>query len=221
MSHADFVHLHLHTEYSLLDGACRLDRLVDKAHDLKFGAMAITDHGAMHGAIEFYQAARAKGIKPVLGNSLSNLGPLLLNPKAFSAPKGLSFGNSGRNYLNNPARTNFNVSLLKHFKPFKERMDVEFRAVAFNVFNHTQFRITDPSHPGNTGNNVMIGGFILAIARARPSIRQLQHGFERAAIGSCMIAMILMGASIFGYFFTLSHVTQDLVAWVGGLDISR
>jgi len=67
MSHADFVHLHLHTEYSLLDGACRLDRLVDKAHELKFAALAITDHGAMHGVIEFYQAARAKGIKPIVG----------------------------------------------------------------------------------------------------------------------------------------------------------
>jgi DNA polymerase-3 subunit alpha len=67
MSHADFVHLHLHTEYSLLDGACRLDKLVDKAHELKFPALAITDHGAMHGAIDFYQAARAKGIKPIIG----------------------------------------------------------------------------------------------------------------------------------------------------------
>src|SRR6202035_1196806 len=67
MSHADFVHLHLHTEYSLLDGACRLDRLVDKAHELKFPSLAITDHGAMHGVIEFYQAARAKGIKPIIG----------------------------------------------------------------------------------------------------------------------------------------------------------
>ena len=67
MSHADFVHLHLHTEYSLLDGACRLDRLMDKAHALKFPALAITDHGAMHGVIEFYQAARAKGIKPIIG----------------------------------------------------------------------------------------------------------------------------------------------------------
>jgi len=67
MSHADFVHLHLHTEYSLLDGACRLDKLVDKAHELKFSSLAITDHGAMHGAIEFYQAARAKGIKPIIG----------------------------------------------------------------------------------------------------------------------------------------------------------
>ncbi|HEX3889772.1 MAG TPA: DNA polymerase III subunit alpha, partial [Verrucomicrobiae bacterium] len=50
-----------------LDGACRLDRLVDKAHELKFSSLAITDHGAMHGAIEFYQAARAKGIKPIIG----------------------------------------------------------------------------------------------------------------------------------------------------------
>jgi len=67
MPHADFVHLHLHTEYSLLDGACRLDRLVDKAHELKFPALAITDHGVLYGAIDFYQAARAKGIKPIVG----------------------------------------------------------------------------------------------------------------------------------------------------------
>ena len=67
MSHADFVHLHLHTEYSLLDGACRLDTLMERAHELKFPALAITDHGAMHGVIEFYQAARAKGIKPIIG----------------------------------------------------------------------------------------------------------------------------------------------------------
>ena len=67
MSHADFVHLHLHTEYSLLDGACRLDRLVDKAHALKFGSLAITDHGVMYGAIDFYRAAQEKGIKPIIG----------------------------------------------------------------------------------------------------------------------------------------------------------
>jgi len=67
MSHADFVHLHLHTEYSLLDGACRLDKLVEKAHELKFPALAITDHGAMHGVIDFYKEAREKGIKPIIG----------------------------------------------------------------------------------------------------------------------------------------------------------
>jgi DNA polymerase III subunit alpha len=67
MSHADFVHLHLHTEYSLLDGACRLDRLMDKAHELKFAALAITDHGVLYGAIDFYRAAQEKGIKPIIG----------------------------------------------------------------------------------------------------------------------------------------------------------
>src|SRR5256885_10324326 len=67
MSHADFVHLHLHTEYSLLDGACRLDRLMDKARELKFPGAAITDHGVLCGAIDFYQAARDNGIKPILG----------------------------------------------------------------------------------------------------------------------------------------------------------
>ncbi|MDB6018485.1 MAG: dnaE [Pedosphaera sp.] len=67
MSHADFVHLHLHTEFSLLDGACRLDRLMDKAHELKLPALAITDHGVLYGAIDFYKAAREKGIKPIIG----------------------------------------------------------------------------------------------------------------------------------------------------------
>jgi hypothetical protein len=94
------------------------------------------------------------GQKPYVAPSSANVGPLLYNPSAFAAPRGLTFGNSGRNSLNNPTRTNFNVSLFKHFKPVHERLDIEFRAEAFNVFNHTQFRIYDPSHPGNTGNNI-------------------------------------------------------------------
>ena len=67
MAHAQFVHLHLHTEYSLLDGACRLDRLMEKAHALEFPALAVTDHGVLYGAIDFYKAARDKGIKPIIG----------------------------------------------------------------------------------------------------------------------------------------------------------
>ncbi|MCW5556592.1 MAG: DNA polymerase III subunit alpha [Verrucomicrobiae bacterium] len=67
MSAPEFVHLHLHTEYSLLDAACRLDRLMARAAALKFPAIAQTDHGNMFGAIEFYQAARKHGIKPILG----------------------------------------------------------------------------------------------------------------------------------------------------------
>jgi DNA polymerase-3 subunit alpha len=67
MAHADFVHLHLHTEYSLLDGACRLDRLMEKARELRFPALAITDHGVLYGAIDFYQAASKAGVKPIIG----------------------------------------------------------------------------------------------------------------------------------------------------------
>ncbi len=70
MAHADFVHLHLHTEYSLLDGACQLNRLMDKAHELKFHSLAVTDHGVLYGAIDFFQAAREKGIKPIIGCEL-------------------------------------------------------------------------------------------------------------------------------------------------------
>ena len=70
MPHADFVHLHVHSEYSLLDGAAQLDRLVRKAAELKFPALALTDHGNLFGAIDFYEAAQRAGIKPILGCEL-------------------------------------------------------------------------------------------------------------------------------------------------------
>ena len=62
-----FVHLHLHTEYSLLDGACRTDRLAQRAKELGQSAVAVTDHGVMYGAVAFYKACRAAGVKPVIG----------------------------------------------------------------------------------------------------------------------------------------------------------
>lgn len=62
-----FVHLHTHTEYSLLDGACRIDDLIAKAAECDMPALAITDHGVMYGNLEFYSAARDAGIKPILG----------------------------------------------------------------------------------------------------------------------------------------------------------
>ena len=62
-----FVHLHVHTEYSLLDGACRIDRMMDRVKELGQDAVAITDHGVMYGCIDFYKAAKAAGIKPIIG----------------------------------------------------------------------------------------------------------------------------------------------------------
>lgn len=62
-----FAHLHVHTEYSLLDGACRMERLLDAAKEMGQTAVAITDHGCMYGVVEFYKAAKKRGIHPILG----------------------------------------------------------------------------------------------------------------------------------------------------------
>ena len=67
MQHSDFVHLHVHTQYSLLDGACHLDRLISSARGHRMPALAITDHGNMFGVINFYRRAMKEGIKPILG----------------------------------------------------------------------------------------------------------------------------------------------------------
>ena len=61
------VHLHVHSEYSLLDGACKIDRMAQRAADLGMPALGLTDHGVMNGAVEHYKACRAAGIKPILG----------------------------------------------------------------------------------------------------------------------------------------------------------
>ncbi|MCX6354284.1 MAG: DNA polymerase III subunit alpha [Candidatus Aureabacteria bacterium] len=70
MQHSKFVHLHVHSEYSLLDGACRLDALIARARDLRMPALALTDHGFMGGALEFYQRAMAGGVKPIIGQEM-------------------------------------------------------------------------------------------------------------------------------------------------------
>ena len=62
-----FVHLHVHTEYSLLDGACRIKQLVERVKELGQEAVAITDHGVMFGAVDFYRACLGAGIKPIIG----------------------------------------------------------------------------------------------------------------------------------------------------------
>ncbi len=91
------------------------------------------------------------GAPPPGANNAESFGPILGNPNAFAAPRGLTFGDAGRNFFNNPSRLNFDMSLLKHF-PVSESSQLEFRAEAFNIFNHTQFRVYDPDI-GNTGSN--------------------------------------------------------------------
>src|SRR5258708_7000074 len=62
-----FTHLHVHSHFSLLDGLSQIDPLLDRAKELEFEALALTDHGVMYGAIEFYNKALERGIKPIIG----------------------------------------------------------------------------------------------------------------------------------------------------------
>ena len=63
----DFVHLHVHSEYSLLDGMCRVKELPKRAKELGMQAIALTDHGVMYGAVEFFEECKKEGIKPIIG----------------------------------------------------------------------------------------------------------------------------------------------------------
>lgn len=105
------------------------------------------------GAGSYPDLARNPAPPPDERNNTESFGPLLGNPNLFVAPRGLTFGNAGRNFLNNPHRINFDMSVLKHFK-ITESSVLEFRMEAFNVFNHTQFRIYNPDL-GNTGSNTI------------------------------------------------------------------
>src|SRR5205809_3745401 len=64
---SNFVHLHLHSEYSLLDGACRIEELLDRAAELEMPAVAITEHGNMFSSVIFHDQARKRGLNPILG----------------------------------------------------------------------------------------------------------------------------------------------------------
>jgi len=67
MADSSFVHLHVHSDYSLLDGASKIKEIVKRAAELEMPGIAISDHGVMHGVIDFYEACKSQGIRPILG----------------------------------------------------------------------------------------------------------------------------------------------------------
>jgi len=119
------------------------------------GISVLDNAGVANGVSAGSYPDLAKNPAPAPEDRFNNLsfGPLLGNPNLFVAPRGLTLGDAGRNFLVNPHRVNFDMSMLKHFK-VTEGSFFEFRAEAFNIFNHTQFRVYDPNL-GNTGANVI------------------------------------------------------------------
>lgn len=106
-------------------------------------------------------------------------GPALFNPAAFAVPQGLTFGNSGRNLLRNPRRTNFDMALFKHFA-IKENMAFEFRAEAFNVFNHTEFAWLG-GDGGSAANNSPFGSSTNSCSEAVNNVCTGGNGFLQVA----------------------------------------
>ncbi|HUK26014.1 MAG TPA: carboxypeptidase regulatory-like domain-containing protein [Terriglobales bacterium] len=103
-----------------------------------FGDNAGVNNGVTSGSAPSYADVVGDPKAGIPNFAFDGFGPLFYNPAAFAAPRGLTFGDEARNFLNNPRRTNFDMALFKHFA-IKENMAFEFRAEAFNVFNHTEF----------------------------------------------------------------------------------
>ena len=114
-------------------------------------------NGVGSGSYPDLSGISAHSLRPVGGTNSKSFGPLLLNPAAFIAPRGLTFGNAGRNSLNNPSRWNWDFALLKH-NHFGERVESEFRLETFNLFNVTQFRIYNPTLGNQAQNTVSCYG---------------------------------------------------------------
>ena len=130
----------------------------------------------------------APPMQPILatGKVASVIGPVIGNPGMFVAPQGLTYGNAGRNFLNNPSRVNFDMSIAKSFNFKKEGTSLQFRFETFNTFNHTQFRVYDPSNPGNAGNNV-ITCYGSPAAGATPSATDYSAGASSCQAGASFL----------------------------------
>ncbi len=149
-----------------------------------YSVVYTTDNGGLGNGVG--SASRADIVTdPTVGiprDPVSGFGPAFGNPNAFTAPRGLTIGDSGRNRLYNPHRTNFDMALFKHFA-ISERVGFEFRAEAFNVFNHTQWGniAGDSGSAGGDGNNTFstdpTSGFLHVSSAHNPRILQLGAKF--------------------------------------------
>ena len=122
----DFTHLHLHTEYSLLDGAARISDVVSRAAELNMPSIAITDHGALYGVVDFYRKAKETGIKPIIGCEVyvapGNLNDKTKEMKEYSHLVLLAKDNEGyQNLMRLSSRiTSYNVCYTKLLRSKKK-----------------------------------------------------------------------------------------------------
>jgi hypothetical protein len=144
-----------------------------------------TDNAGTGNAFATSQGNQVQSYPDIVGNIHGNAairnpagqpGPRLYNSDAFAAPQGLTYGNAGRNVLNLPNRTNFDMGLFKNFA-VREGMHFEFRTEAFNVFNHTQWSAIDSTADCYGASACASDGFLTATAAHNPRILQLAGKF--------------------------------------------
>ena len=165
MKNADFVHLHVHTQYSLLDGAIRLDDLLKKAREYQMPAIAMTDHGNMFGAISFYQQAHKHGIKPIIGCEL------YVAPKTRFDKNGHHAGESARHL----------VVLVKNMQGYKNLMKLTTAGYLEGFYYKPRIDkdILKDHHEGLIGMSACLHGEIadLLLRGARDAAREYQAIF--------------------------------------------
>ena len=162
MKHSEFVHLHVHTQYSLLDGAIRLDELFKKAREFKMRAVAMTDHGNMFGAVDFYQRALKHGIKPIIGCEL------YVAPQSRFQKGGGAMGEAARHLVVLVKNTQGYKNLMKlttagYLEGFYYRPRVDKQILA--EF-HEGLIATSACLHGEIGDHVLKGNFDAALKAA-------------------------------------------------------
>lgn len=170
MKHADFVHLHVHTQYSLLDGTIRLDDLLKKAREYKMPAIAMTDHGNMFGAVSFYQRAYKYGIKPIIGCEL------------YIAPKSRFDKNS--HYGGDTAR--HLLVLVKNMRGYKNLMKLTTSGYLEGFYYRPRIdkALLKEHHEGLIGLSACLHGEIAeALLRGNPDAARQAAGEYQAIFG--------------------------------------
>ena len=198
MKHADFVHLHVHTQYSLLDGTIRLEDLLRKAKEYQMPAIAMTDHGNMFGAISFYQQAYKQGIKPIIGCEL------YLAPRSRFDKNGYHAGESARHLL----------VLVKNIQGYKNLMKLTTTGYLEGFYYKPRIdkEILKRHHEGLIGLSACLHGEIASF---------LLRGNKDAARQAAMEYQAIFGPDNFFLEIMENGLPEQSIANEGLIEISR
>jgi len=198
MKHAEFVHLHVHTQYSLLDGTIRLGDLFKKAKEFHMPAIAMTDHGNIFGAVEFYQQAYKNGIKPIIGCEL------YISPKSRFDKTSSGIGESSRHL----------VVLVKNMQGYKNLLKLTSAGYLEGFYYRPRVdkELLKKHHEGLIATSACLHGEVAAY---------LMKGEREAAIRAALEYREIFGEENFYLEIMENGLPEQKTANEGLLEISR